>query len=137
MNGGGRFSILPGAKQAGEPPPRPSRASLRGLDATLVRDYIAGFRDPKAYAISHIGWGLNQLAQWSCHAVGTPGIGMDGRAFYGNVLFSTGPNTELGGTNDTRCHLDLPMKGCTLELDDELILKDGEVIPHDMRAPGR
>lgn len=108
-----------------------------GLDATLVRDYIAGFRDPSAYAISHIGWGLNHLAQWSCHAVGTPGIGMDGRAFYGNVLFSTGPNTELGGTNDTRCHLDLPMKGCTLELDDELILKDGEVVPPDMRAPGR
>jgi 2,5-dihydroxypyridine 5,6-dioxygenase len=108
-----------------------------GLDAKLVRDYMASFDDPKAYAISHIGWGLNQLAQWNAHALGTPGIGMDGRAFYGNVLFSTGPNTELGGTNDTRCHLDLPMKGCTLELDDELILKDGDVVPQDMRAPGR
>ena len=62
---------------------------------------------------------------------------MDGRAFYGNVLFSTGPNVELGGTNDTHCHLDLPMRGCTLYLDDELIVKDGEVIPEDMRAPGR
>ncbi len=62
---------------------------------------------------------------------------MDGRAFYGNVLFSTGPNVELGGTNDTHCHLDLPMCECTLYLDDELIVKDGEVIPGDMRAPGR
>ena len=61
---------------------------------------------------------------------------MDGRAFYGNVLFSTGPNTELGGTNDTACHLDLPMKGCTLYLDDELVVKDGTVVPQDMRAPG-
>jgi hypothetical protein len=29
------------------------------------------------------------------------------------------------------------MRGCTLYLDDELIVKDGEVIPKDMRAPGR
>ncbi len=108
-----------------------------GTDAQFLRNYIAGFDDPRAYAISHIGWGLNDQAQWLCHALGVPGIGMDGRAFYGNVLFSTGPNIELGGTNDTHCHLDLPMRGCTLTLDDELIVKDGEVIPADMRAAGR
>jgi 2,5-dihydroxypyridine 5,6-dioxygenase len=108
-----------------------------GADAILLKEYIAGFRDPKAYAISHIGWGLNDHAQWTCHATGVGGIGMDGRAFYGNVLFSTGPNVELGGTNDTQCHLDLPMRGCTLYLDDELIVKNGEIIPKDMRAPGR
>ena len=108
-----------------------------GADAFLLADYIAGFHDPRAYAISHIGWGLNHMAQWTCHATGVGGIGMDGRAFYGNVLFSTGPNVELGGTNDTHCHLDLPMRGCTLYLDDELIVKNGEVIPKDMRAPGR
>ena len=107
-----------------------------GFDAMLVREHMASFRDPRAYAISHIGWGLNHLARWDYLASGKPTIGMDGRAFYGNVLFSTGPNVELGGTNDTRCHLDLPMKGCTLYLDDELIVKDGEIVPKDMRAPG-
>jgi 2,5-dihydroxypyridine 5,6-dioxygenase len=106
-----------------------------GLDARLVSDYMASFRDPKAYAISHIGWGLNHNAVWTGHATGIGGIGMDGRAFYGNVLFSTGPNTELGGANDTACHLDLPMRDCTLYLDDELIVKDGDIIPKDMRAP--
>jgi 2,5-dihydroxypyridine 5,6-dioxygenase len=108
-----------------------------GVDALLLADYMASFHDPRAYALSHIGWGLNHMAQWTCHATGVGGIGMDGRAFYGNVLFSTGPNVELGGTNDTHCHLDLPMRGCTLYLDDELIVKSGEVIPKDMRAPGR
>ena len=98
---------------------------------------MQGFNDPRAYCISHIGWGLNHQAQWSAHATGVEGIGMEGRAFYGNVLFSTGPNNELGGTNNTPCHLDLPMKGCTLYLDDELIVKDGDIIPKDMRAPGR
>ena len=108
-----------------------------GLDAKLIRDHMASFRDPRAYAISHIGWGLNPDAQWISEAMGVGGIGMEGRSFYGNVLFSTGPNTELGGTNDTRCHLDLPMKGCSLWLDDELIVKDGELVPREMRAPGR
>ena len=65
-----------------------------------------------------------------------PGIGMDGRAHYGNVLFSLGPDTEFGGDNDTACHLDLPMKNCTLYLDDEIIVERGKVIPADMRAPG-
>ena len=62
---------------------------------------------------------------------------MDARAFYGNVLFSTGPNVELGGTNDTACHLDLPMKGCDLYLDDELIVQHGDIVPNDMKAPVR
>jgi len=73
-----------------------------GVEAILLKDYIARFRDPKAYAISHIGWGLNHHAQWTCHATGVGGIGMDGRAFYGNVLFSTGPNVELGGAPTIR-----------------------------------
>ena len=108
-----------------------------GFDAMLVRDYMAGFHDPKAYAVSHIGWGLNELARWDYLASGAPTLGMDGRSFYGNVLFSTGPNTELGGTNDTACHMDLPMKGCSLYLDDELIVKAGQLIPEDMRAANR
>lgn len=108
-----------------------------GADAAVVRDYMKSFRDPRAYAVSHIGWGLNQLAQWEYLATGKPTIGMDGRACYGNVLFSTGPNVELGGTNDTPCHLDLPMKGCTLYLDEGLIVKDGDIVPREMRAVGR
>ncbi|MEA2626334.1 MAG: 2,5-dihydroxypyridine 5,6-dioxygenase [Candidatus Binatota bacterium] len=108
-----------------------------GVDAKILGDYMASYRDPKAYGVSHIGWGLNEAAQWSAHATGVPGIGMDGRAYYGNVLFSTGPNFEFGGPNDTHCHLDLPMKGCTLTLDDEPIVENGEIVPKEMRAPGR
>ena len=66
--------------------------------------------------------------------VDIPGIGMDSRAAYGNVLFSTGPNTEFGGDNDTACHLDLPMRNCSLWLDDELIVDRGQVMPADMRV---
>ena len=63
--------------------------------------------------------------------------GQDGRAFYGNVLFSTGPNTEIGGDNDTLCHIDIPLKGCTLTLDGEAIVESGRIVPDDMRVEGR
>ena len=104
-----------------------------GADARRLAEHMESFDDPRAYAVSHIGWGLNEDAVWD---VTLPGICMDGRAYYGNVLFSTGPNTEFGGDNDTACHLDLPMKNCSLWLDNDIIVKDGHVIPKDMQARG-
>ena len=62
---------------------------------------------------------------------------MNGLAFYGNVLFSLGPNTELGGTNDTACHLDMPMRNCSLFLDDKTIVENGRIAVDEMRVPGR
>ena len=103
-----------------------------GARARHLQGFIEGYDDPRAYAVSHIGWGLNHHCIWRPDL---PGIGMDGRAHYGNVLFSLGPDTEFGGENDTPCHLDLPMRGCSLWLDDELIVENGAVVPDDMRAP--
>lgn len=107
----------------------------KGLDAALLRNYMASY-DKRAYAISHIGWGLNEKAQWHHMAIADSQkeIGMDALSYYGNVLFSTGPNTELGGTNDTPCHLDMPLRGCTLKLDDTLIVENGKIVPREMQA---
>jgi 2,5-dihydroxypyridine 5,6-dioxygenase len=33
--------------------------------------------------------------------------------------------------------MDLPMRGCSLWVDDVQILKEGEVVHPEMRAPGR
>jgi 2,5-dihydroxypyridine 5,6-dioxygenase len=107
---------------------------ILGGDADKLKRFMDSYDDPRAYAVSHIGWGLNELCKWDA---ALPGIGMDGRAYYGNVLFSLGPDTEFGGANDTACHMDLPMRGCDLYLDDEPIVRAGEVLPADMRAAGR
>ncbi len=128
--------LLPQMKQLSEPVEFLIREGMvvelsGGKEAHELRELMESYRDPRAYAVSHIGWGLNPLARWSTDL---PGIGMDGRSYHGNVLFSLGPDTEFGGSNDTACHLDLPMRNCTLYLDDELILKDGDVVPPDMRA---
>jgi 2,5-dihydroxypyridine 5,6-dioxygenase len=94
------------------------------------------FRDPEVYAVSHVGWGLQPRAQWT--ALGMfdkeATLGQDGRAFYGNFLFSTGPNTEAGGNRNTPCHLDIPMRRCSVSLDGEPMTIDGDVIPGDQRV---
>ena len=63
------------------------------------------------------------------------GHGMELRAFCGNVLFSTGPNELFGGPNHTACHLDIPMRNCSLFLDERPIIVDGEIVVDAMR-PG-
>ncbi|WP_308259557.1 leucyl aminopeptidase [Pseudonocardia sp. H11422] len=99
-----------------------------GLDASLLEDYMSGFEDPQAFAVSHIGWGLNERARWSALHVDSRTIGMDGRSFLGNVMFSTGPNTEFGGTNNSMCHLDIPMRGSSLALDGRTLIEGGKVV---------
>ncbi|MDX6561703.1 MAG: 2,5-dihydroxypyridine 5,6-dioxygenase, partial [Gaiellales bacterium] len=41
---------------------------------------------------------------------------------------------ELGGTNDTACHIDIPMRNCSVYLDDEPVLIDGEFAIDDLKA---
>lgn len=112
---------------------------IRGdLDAQHLKSYMESFEDPRGYGMSHVGWGLNEHAQW--HSLLPPsfpgGMGMEPRSVYGNVMFSTGPNNELGGPNDTACHLDIPMRNCSLYLDDEPIVINGEVTVDEMQPVG-
>jgi 2,5-dihydroxypyridine 5,6-dioxygenase len=104
------------------------------FDADLLREYMAQFNDPEAYAISHLGWGLSAKAQWSTLALldRAQTNGNDGRAFAGNFLFSTGPNTDAGGSRDTFCHLDIPMRRCSVYVDGEPMTVRGKVV-----APGQ
>ena len=107
-----------------------------GFEAEYLREYMASFDDPEAFAISHLGWGLQSKAQWT--ALGMydkdASIGMDGRSFYGNFLFSTGPNTEAGGKRNTPCHIDIPMRNCSVSLDGKAMTRNGEVIPKNQRS---
>jgi 2,5-dihydroxypyridine 5,6-dioxygenase len=101
-----------------------------GLDAELLKDYMETFNDPEAYAISHVGWGMQDRAHWSVMGLydREASIAMDARAFSGNFLFSLGPNTEAGGTRNTPCHMDIPMRRCTIELDGDAVVRDGRVV---------
>jgi 2,5-dihydroxypyridine 5,6-dioxygenase len=53
---------------------------------------------------------------------------MDARAFDGNFLFSLGPNNEGGGTRTTACHIDIPLRRCTVSLDGVDVVREGKTI---------
>lgn len=103
-----------------------------GVDAAMLREYMESFDDPEAYAISHIGWGTQTRAHWSTLGLydREQTIGMDARAFSGNFLFSTGPNNEGGGSRVSACHIDIPMRNCTVHVGETCIVEDGKVIRH-------
>ena len=98
------------------------------LDAALMREAISVWNDADAYATSHVGWGMNQQAKWvsMAHYDKSDHNGTEQRVFAGNFLFSTGAN-EIA-KRFTLGHFDLPMKNCTILLDDKVIVNKGQLI---------
>ena len=98
---------------------RPSTLTIRddyvvdiagdGLDAELMRSYFAAWGDKDAYAVSHVGWGMNPGARWDAMTMYDKNDfnGTELRAFAGNFLYSTGANEVAGrrrsATSTCRC----------------------------------
>lgn len=97
------------------------------LDAELMRSYFAAWGDRAAYAVSHVGWGMNPTARWDAMAFYDKNDfnGTELRAFAGNFLYSTGAN-EVAGRH-TLGHFDLPLRGCTVLLDDTVVVARGQL----------
>lgn len=99
-----------------------------GVDAQLMRSYIAAWGDKEAYAVSHVGYGLNEAARWDSMALYDKRDfnGTELRAFAGNFLYSTGAN-EVAGRH-TAGHFDLPLRHCTVQLDGATVVDAGKVV---------
>jgi 2,5-dihydroxypyridine 5,6-dioxygenase len=97
-------------------------------DAELMRSQFAAWNDRSAYAVSHVGWGLNRRARWDAMAFYDKADfnGTELRAFAGNFLYSTGAN-EVAGRH-TAGHFDLPLRGCTVELDGQAVVREGQLL---------
>jgi 2,5-dihydroxypyridine 5,6-dioxygenase len=100
-----------------------------GLDAELMRSYIAAWGERDAYAVSHVGWGMNPKARWDALVMYDKADvnGTELRAFAGNFLYSTGANEAAG--RFTRGHFDLPLRNCTITLDNRVIVERGKLLP--------
>jgi 2,5-dihydroxypyridine 5,6-dioxygenase len=95
------------------------------VDADLMRGYFEAWGDRAAYAVSHVGWGLNRRARWDSMMFHDKADfnGTELRAFAGNFLYSTGAN-EVAGRH-TLGHFDLPLRRCTVTLDDQPVVTEG------------
>jgi 2,5-dihydroxypyridine 5,6-dioxygenase len=96
-----------------------------GTDAELMHRYLAAFGDREAYAVSHVGFGLNRNARYEALAMydQRDTNGTELRAVAGNMLFSTGANEFAG--RFTAGHFDIPVMGCDILLDGEAVIRRG------------
>jgi len=107
-----------------------------GYDALVLERFLRSYEDPDAFAISHVGWGLQPKSKWTAQLTMDKGdsLGMEARAYAGNFLCSTGPNAEAGGSNKSRCHVDIPMFGCSVYVDDAPMVIDGRVVAEGQKV---
>lgn len=104
-----------------------TRIEGRGLDAELMRSYLEAWNDKDAYAVSHVGWGMNPFARWDALQMFDKNDtnGTELRAFAGNFLYSTGANDTAG--RHTLGHFDLPLRRCTVALDGLEVVREGKL----------
>ncbi len=107
-----------------------------GLEAFLLQDWFETWHDPKAYIVSHIGWGCHDKASW--HRMGNPWLGtggfMDCESYYGNMQIAFGNNMgQMGGENDTRAHIDIQCRNNDFWVDDLQVLAEGQFLIDELK----
>ena len=110
-----------------------------GVEAQLIRMMLESTSDPNAFMAGHIACGTDQRARWTAEIAQFPvagGGGADAEAFYGNVQVEIGSNNDVmfRGKNVTAAHLGLCCLNCTMTVDGETLLEDGEFIPDTLRV---
>ncbi len=97
-----------------------------GADARVLQKWFEGWRDPRAYWISHIGWGLDHRTVWTRMQRKDEGGTGDAESFYGVMQIAFGRDTSfLGGTNDVPAHMDFDCLGNSVSVDGLEVLRGG------------
>jgi 2,5-dihydroxypyridine 5,6-dioxygenase len=104
---------------------------IGGVDALLLREWLAAQADPRAYVVGLVAWGTDHRARWdrvAWHMQEPAGV-MDSESFLGNVRIGLGANTSamLRGNNPSHAHIDLQLRGCNVWLDKHLVIKAGKL----------
>jgi 2,5-dihydroxypyridine 5,6-dioxygenase len=96
-----------------------------GPDAEMMRGYLVAWGDREAYAVSHVGFGMNPRARYEALAMydRRDTNGTELRAVAGNFLFSTGANEFAG--RYTAGHFDIPVMRTTITVDGTVVVRDG------------
>jgi 2,5-dihydroxypyridine 5,6-dioxygenase len=110
-----------------------TRIEGEGADGEMMRSYLAAWGDREAYAVSHVGFGLNRKARYEALAMygRADTNGTELRAVAGNFLFSTGANEFAG--RYTAGHFDIPVMRTTIAIDGAEVVRGG--ILQDMFTP--
>jgi 2,5-dihydroxypyridine 5,6-dioxygenase len=93
----------------------------------MMRRYLAAWGDREAYAVSHVGFGMNKRARYEALSMygREETNGTELRAVAGNFLFSTGANEFA--ERYTAGHFDIPVMRTTISLDGDVLVRDGSL----------
>jgi 2,5-dihydroxypyridine 5,6-dioxygenase len=96
-----------------------------GADAEMMRSYLAAWGEREAYAVSHVGFGMNPKARYEALAMYDQRDfnGTELRAVAGNFLFSTGANEFAD--RYTAGHFDIPVMRTTITVDNTVVVRAG------------
>lgn len=89
-----------------------------GAEKHLIEELLVHDDDVGARHTSHVGWGCDPRADWyALERYATQGGGgADVRSAAGGVVVAFGANTDLGGTNSTSRHVDLALRGVSVDV---------------------
>lgn len=99
-----------------------------GLDAHLLRQWFAQWNDPRAYYVSHVGWGCDHRADWNRMAAKAPGGVGDVESVSGVFQIAFGRDTSWyigGGVNDVVAHIDFNCLAHSISLDGQPVTLQG------------
>lgn len=93
-----------------------------GMQARLLREFLEGLNDRRAYNLTELGIGTNPLCRWS-------GIGAPSEDTHqaGTVAFALGCDTHVGGVTPGPVHIDMTMRFPNLWADGTQIIQDGRL----------
>ena len=89
-----------------------------GAEKLLIEELLVHKDDVQARHTSHVGWGCDSRADWYAleRYAGQGGGGADVRSAAGCVVLAFGANTDLGGVNSTSTHVDLALRGVSVDV---------------------
>lgn len=104
-----------------------------GLDATLIRTEIEAGGSDSCFMAGHMAWGTDHRAKWLQPLHQTPdagGGGADNEGLLGSIQVEIGSNDDVvfGGRNSAATHLGLCLRGASLWLDGEPVIRDGAFV---------
>jgi leucyl aminopeptidase (aminopeptidase T) len=95
-----------------------------GAEARALREMLEAADHPNSYNVGELGIGLNPMGRLT-------GNIMEDESTYGTCHVALGNNVSYGGKNPAPTHLDLIIRRPTIEVDGQVIMRDGKQLAVD------
>ena len=98
-----------------------SITNIEGRRASVLAGLLDRENDDNTRVLAEVGIGLNPKAELC-------GIMLEDEGCLGTIHFGFGSNSSIGGKNYAQLHLDMVIRTPSLEIDGNLVIREGEII---------